>query len=227
MQQQSIAFFLETCVIRSYNKWIKPIPLLTMFFIPSTISLETLWDRDTFITRRSALLPMIRTLKKMRTVTLGEHITILFEHTNLVWWHIQEMVRIENGGKDQMMEEINVYQPLLPTKNTITMTVMLAFGDVAMRKKNLEKLLGFESMLTLSFGKEHYTLTSGPIPDNEPPLSFLTKTTSVHFLHFILPDDKKVAFAEGDIHISSIHPLFAHTHLLSIPLQEALINERL
>ncbi len=102
-----------------------------------------------FCLQRPQLLQDIMALKSLRRVALGPDMTVLFEHPRLIWWHIQEMLRIENGGEKQLQEEWSVYSPMLPRAEFLTVTLMIEIFDPILRKKALGARTGIENTLFL------------------------------------------------------------------------------
>lgn len=102
-----------------------------------------------FCQHRQEILQEIIALKKIRRVALGPDMTVLFEHPRFIWWQIQEMLRIENGSSEQLEEEWETYRPLLPTRDQITLTLMIEIDDPVARKKALSKRLGIHRSLFL------------------------------------------------------------------------------
>jgi hypothetical protein len=106
-------------------------------------------SNDDFCAQRSEILKEILALKHSRRVALGPDMTVVFEHPRLIWWHIQEMLRLENGGAEQLQEEWAVFAPLLPSPDYITLTMMIEIHDPVLRKKELRKRAGIEHALFL------------------------------------------------------------------------------
>ena len=52
--------------------------------------------------------------KKLRQVSVGPYVTFYFESYETIWYQVQEMLRIEKGGHDQLVEELEAYNPLIP-----------------------------------------------------------------------------------------------------------------
>ncbi|MBM3631367.1 MAG: DUF3501 family protein [Alphaproteobacteria bacterium] len=102
-----------------------------------------------FCLQRPQLLHDIMALKALRRVALGPDMTVLFEHPRLIWWHIQEMLRIEKGGEKQLQEEWSVYSPMLPSAQFLTLTLMIEVCDPVLRKKVLGARTGIENTLFL------------------------------------------------------------------------------
>jgi len=184
------------------------------------MTLKDLMPDDQFRQERPRLVKDMIALKARRRMALGPHMTVLFENRRLVWWQVQEMVRVEQGGHAQALEELRVYNPLIPSRLRLTATLMIEISDPVVRHKTLAQLSGLESYLFLSFGSyrvpaqticvegdQHATQPKQPTP-----------TSSVHFLSFSLNEDQRYAF---DQHVPSLvcdHPLYAHTQPVSSDL---------
>ena len=60
--------------------------------------------------------PQIRSqaiaMRKLRTVSLGEHLTLIFENEFLMKYQIQEMLRVEKVFTEEgMQDELDAYNP--------------------------------------------------------------------------------------------------------------------
>jgi hypothetical protein len=114
-----------------------------------------------FSAQRPQILKEMIALKTLRRVVLGPDISVVFEHPRLIWWHIQEMLRVENGGTQQLQEEWDVYSALLPNPHSITFTMMIEIDDPVARKKALEKRRGIEYQVFLEGAG--FCLSSRPV----------------------------------------------------------------
>ena len=52
--------------------------------------------------------------KKLRRIAVGPYATFYFESYNTMWYQVQEMLRIEKGGQEQIPDELRAYNPLIP-----------------------------------------------------------------------------------------------------------------
>ena len=181
------------------------------------IDLQDLISNDQFVQERPHLIKDIITLKAKRRMGLGPHITVLFENRRLIWWQVQEMVRVEQGGQTQAQEELRVYNPLIPSRLRLTMTLMIEIADPVVRHTVLAQLSGLESHVFLSFGDHRIGARTVSMDGDQDPTSPAPgiSTSSVHFLSFTMDQEQRDAF---DQHLPSLvcdHPLYAHTQALS------------
>ena len=81
--------------------------------------------------------------KKMRRISLGPNITITFENRKTMKFQIQEMMRAERMVHDnQIQEEIDVYNSLLPLVNGLSATLFIEVTDEAQIRPVLNQFIG-------------------------------------------------------------------------------------
>ena len=122
-------------------------------------------SNEDFCAQRPNLLREMIALKSIRRVALGPDMSVLFEHPKLVWWHIQEMLRIEQGGESQLQEEWSVYHLMVPSPDFLTVTLMIEINDPIVRKKVLRACIGIEKHVFLEGAG--FRIASEPIPIGE------------------------------------------------------------
>ena len=84
-------------------------------------------------------------MRKLRTVALGEHLTLIFENKFLMKYQIQEMLRVEKVFTEEgMQDELDAYNPLIPDGSNFKATMMLEYPNEADRKIALGKLVNIE-----------------------------------------------------------------------------------
>ena len=69
---------------------------------------------DQYTTERKTLRKNLVAIKKDRRVNLGPHATFYFENYYTMKAQIQEMLYIEKGGDEQLKDEMEAYNPLIP-----------------------------------------------------------------------------------------------------------------
>ena len=122
--------------------------------------------------------------KKLRTVHLGEHVTLIFEDELTVRYQVQEMLRIEKIFEEQgIQDEIDAYNPLIPDGRNLKATMMVEYEDEKERRAALARLHGIEDRTWIRVegcAKVH------AIADEDLDRETEEKTSSVHFLRFEL-----------------------------------------
>jgi hypothetical protein len=120
--------------------------------------------------------------RKLRTVHLGEHITLQFESEMTVRYQIQEMLRIEKiFEEDGIAHEIDAYAPLVPGGSNWKATMLIEYPDVNERKRELARLIGVEDRLFIEV-EGHGRCDA--IADEDLDRENEEKTSAVHFVRF-------------------------------------------
>jgi hypothetical protein len=160
--------------------------------------------------RRAALLPV----KQLRRVALGPWCTFYFETFDTMLFQIQEMLLIEKGGAEQLKDELEAYNPLIPQGSELVATVMFEIDDEVRRERALRQLGRVEDHFFLQIGPERvFGIPEGDIERTRDD----GKTSSVHFLRFPLTEAQKAAFRDPDrsAMVGCDHEHYAHLAVLS------------
>jgi uncharacterized protein DUF3501 len=124
----------------------------------------------------------IITHRKLRSVRLGEHITLQFESETTIRYQIQEMLRIEKiFDEEGIDQEIEVYAPLMPDGNNWKATMMIEYPDENERKRELARLIGVEDRMFVEV-EGHGRVYA--IADEDLERENDEKTSAVHFVRF-------------------------------------------
>jgi hypothetical protein len=137
----------------------------------------------------------IITHRKLRSVRLGEHITLQFESEKTIRYQIQEMLRIEKiFDEEGIDQEIEVYAPLMPDGNNWKATMMIEYPDENERKRELARLIGVEDRMFVEVeGHERVYAIADEDLDREND----EKTSAVHFVRFELTPPMIAAVKAG------------------------------
>ncbi len=180
---------------------------------------------DVFCKKREHFLQNIKAIKKNRNISVGPDTVFYFENHQTLWWQIQEMLRIERGGEEQLKDELVAYAPLLPRSfengdKELVATLMIEIDDLERRFKSLRNLGGIEKQIFFMANDD--MIQAIPEEDinrtNEDG-----KTSSVHFLRFRFNPDQVLRFSgNASISLSIKHPFYAHTTTLNEHQKKAL-----
>ncbi len=141
-----------------------------------------LFSLEKYALTRQDFRQQVMTLKKNRQVNLGEHIRLLFENQMTVHYQIQEMLRIEKIFEAaEIQEELDTYNPMIPTGLNLKATMMIEYNAVEDRKEALSKLIGVERSIYIQVS-EHSKVY--PICNEDLERETEDKTSSVHFMRF-------------------------------------------
>src|SRR6266567_3382933 len=133
--------------------------------------------------RRKTLKQNLLPVKKLRRVEVGPFATFYFENYASMWLQVQEMLRIEKGGDEQLAGELQAYNPLIPQGDELIATLMLEIEDANRRNNTLLTLGGIEETVFMEIGGERVSATPTEYDDRTTPDG---KTSSVHWLRFRL-----------------------------------------
>ena len=101
---------------------------------------------------RKALKQNLLPMKKARRVEVGPFATFYFENYATMWLQVQEMLRIEKGGAEQLAGELEAYNPLIPQGDELIATMMLEIEDANRRHATLLTLGGIEETVFMEIG---------------------------------------------------------------------------
>lgn len=148
----------------------------------AAISRDSLLSLEAYAKSRKDFRAKVIAHKKNRTLSLGGHITLIFEDELTVRYQIQEMLRIEKTFEEGgIQDELDAYNPLVPDGTNLKATMMIEYDDPVVRKRELARLIGIEDRTYLQvdgFGKVFAIADEDLERENEE------KTSSVHFLRF-------------------------------------------
>lgn len=148
--------------------------------------------------------------KKLRTVHLGEHLTLLFEDELTIRYQIQEILRAEKAFEEEAIEdELDAYNPLVPDGHNWKATLLVEYEDVEERKDALKRLRGIEDSVWVQVGSEPRVYA---ISDEDLDRENDEKTSAVHFARFEVTRSMTERLRGGDaLAIGVDHPAYTST----------------
>lgn len=133
--------------------------------------------------------------KKLRTVHIGNHVSLIFENELTVRYQLQEMMRVDKSlALEGLDHELAVYNDLIPEEGTLKATLMFQFVDPDVRKAKLEKMLGAQERVWIKAGDAPKVF--GIPSDLDKPLGMQT-AVCVYFLTFQLDKLSRQEFLKG------------------------------
>jgi len=119
--------------------------------------------------------------KKNRRISLGPYATFYFESFETMLGQIQEMLHIEKGGDEQLKDELNAYNPLIPKGRELIATLMFEIDNPTLRTNFLNKVGGIETKVFMQVAEEKIDA----VPETDVDrTSTEGKASSVQFIHF-------------------------------------------
>jgi len=161
----------------------------------ATITPDSLMTLEAYSKVRKTQRPQVIAYRKLRTVRLGEHISVQFEDEDTIRRQIQEMLHIEKiFDEEGIQSEIDVYAPLVPDGSNWKATMLIEYPDPHERKRELARLIGVEDRMFVEV-EGHARVYA--VADEDLDRENEEKTSSVHFLRFELPASARDAVRAG------------------------------
>lgn len=148
----------------------------------TTIARDSLLTLEAYAKIRKSSQPEAIAHRRLRSVRLGEHLSVQFEDERTIRRQIQEMLHIEKiFEEDGIQHEIDAYAPLIPDGTNWKATLLLEYPDVHERKRELARLIGVEDRMFVEI-EGHERVYA--IADEDLERETAEKTSAVHFLRF-------------------------------------------
>ena len=190
---------------------------------PRKLTIDDILDLRAYERVRDESRAEVIELKKLRRITLGPVLTLMFENRVTMRSQIHEMIRAEKVMRDeQVMEELQAYNPLIPEAGQLSATLFIELVNEDEIREWLPKLVNIESsiVIRLSDGSEIRSITE------EAHAEQLTRdyvTAAVHYVRFELTSEQIEKFALNGAEIASDHPAYRQ----SVALQPSTVTELL
>lgn len=186
---------------------------------------DSLMTLEAYARNRKEFRAKVMAHKKARSVTLGDHVTLIFEDELTIRYQVQEMLRIERIFEAEGIQgELEAYNPLIPDGRNFKATMMIEYPDVDERKHALARLKGIEDRVWVQVEgceKVH------AIADEDLERETEEKTSSVHFLRFELTDEMAASLKYGvGLGIGVDHPGYS-AEIAALPsnIRNSLVND--
>lgn len=191
---------------------------------PNQITRADLMSLEQYAEKRPEFRQQVLAHKKYRQVMLGPDTTLYFEDRLTLLYQIQEMLRIEKVFEaDGINEELEAYNPMVPSGRNFKATFMIEFTDPQQRAVELEKMVGIEDLVWMQIGDFDRVWA---IADEDLDRSTETKTSAVHFMRFELSDDMATALKAGaEWQIGVQHPVYTYDLTIEGPTKENLVKD--
>ena len=125
------------------------------------------------------------------------------------------MLYIEKGGDEQLKDELEAYNPLIPNGKELTATLMFEIDNPVSRSAFLSKVGGIVEKVFIKIDGEIVKA----VPENDVDRTSADgKASSVQFIHFELTDEQIQKFKSKniDIELGIDHNEYSHTTKLSL-----------
>jgi Protein of unknown function (DUF3501) len=159
------------------------------------ITRSSLMSLEAYAKVRKSSKPQAIEHRRLRSVHLGEHMTLQFEDEHTIRRQIQEMLHIEKiFDEDGIQSEIDAYAALVPEGNNWKATMLIEYPDEHERKRELSRLIGVEDRMFVEV-EGHGRVYA--IADEDLDRENDVKTSAVHFVRFQFDAAKVQAIRAG------------------------------
>ncbi len=160
-----------------------------------TITKDSLLTLEAYSKIRKTAKAAVIAHRKLRSVHLGEHITLQFEDEQTIRRQIQEMLHIEKiFESDGIQAEIDAYAALVPDGSNWKATLLIEYPDPHERKRELGRLIGVEDRMFVEV-EGHARVYA--IADEDLDRENEVKTSAVHFVRFEFDTASRQAVRAG------------------------------
>lgn len=173
------------------------------------LTLDDIADIRAYERERMDFRKHVIALKQRRRVSVGPHITFVFENRDTIRFQIQEMARVEKLYSDEQIQtELRIYNPLVPEPGHLAATMFIELTSDALLREWLPKLVNVERSVALRIGDETVPFTLDA--DHETQLTREDVTSCVHYVHLALDAARIERFASGPVALVIDHPNYAY-----------------
>ena len=172
--------------------------------------------------------------KRLRRVSVGPVMTLVFECLDTVRFQVQEMARVEKILTDEGIQgELDVYNRLLPSPGELSATLFIELTSEDELRHWLPRLVGVERSVAFELAAEGpdrglsgcSEVLSVPEEAHGEALTRDSITAAVHYLRFPFTEQQVRQFAEGPVSLAVHHPNYqGRTELAEATRQELLAD---
>ena len=185
---------------------------------------KDLLSLDIYEKNRKKIRKELVEFKKTRRVAVGPYATFYFENFETMLGQIQEMLYIEKGGDNQLKDELEAYNPLIPKGKELVATLMFEIDNPITRADFLGKVGGIEQNAYIKIHDETIKAIAEKDLDRT---SSEGKASSVQFLHFVFSNEQIKKFKEIDkeVILGINHGLYNHSSTIQKETKASLIKD--
>ena len=162
--------------------------------------------------------------KEQRRIEVGDRVFLVFENRRTLLFQIEEILRAEKISEPaQVAEEIELYNQLLPTADSLSATLFLAVprDQESDRRAQLDRFIGLD---------EHVILHVGPHAiraEFEPGRSTEDRISAVQYTRYRLSAEAIAALRTPgtEVTVEIDHPVYRHRALASEAMRASLASD--
>jgi hypothetical protein len=173
------------------------------------LTLEDIADQRAYERERDEFRSSVIAAKRLRRISVGPVVTLVFESRLTVRFQVQEMARAEKMVTDQQIQhELDVYNRLLPTPGELSATLFIELTSEEDLRTWLPRLVGIERAceIRLGSGDALSVVSSAPEATHQANLTREETTSAVHYVRFPFTEEQVRAFGAGPAALAVNHP---------------------
>ncbi len=192
------------------------------------LTLADITDLRAYESEREDARREVIALKRLRRIQLGPIVSVVLENRTTVRFQVQEMARAERILEDRkIQDELDVYNPLIPGRGELSMTMFLELTTEAELREWLPKLVGVEQHVAVRIGAGAGAVEVRSVVD-PAHASQLTRdevTASVHYVKVALPELEAERFLLEPAALLVDHPQYRHETLLQPAVKASIASD--
>lgn len=185
-------------------------------------TLDDVLPIEAFLAVRPRRQAEVVAIKAARRLTVGEHLTFLFENRTTVLWQVQEMCRVEHiRAPEAVKHELDTYVRLLPGPSELSATLLVEYEDADERKAALQALWGLHQHCFLEIDGERVPMRFDPEQYDDRRIS------AVQFVRVPLTPAQRAAFFDLSRPVAVVvdHPGYAARASMPASMRGALCED--
>jgi hypothetical protein len=188
------------------------------------IAPDSLLPLEAYARERNAYRSRVIAHKKLRTVHVGENVTLIFEDEVTVRYQVQEMLRIERIFEEEGIRgELEAYNPLIPDGANWKATMLIEYPEAEERRRRLAELKGIEDR---TWVEVEGCARVFAIADEDLERENEEKTSAVHFVRFELDGGMRRALKQGaGLAIGVDHPNYRASVTAAPAVRASLVGD--
>ena len=151
-------------------------------------------------------------LKKIRRVSVGPQVTLVFENRETMRWQVEEMCRAENITEPaKIQHELDTYNGVLAGDGGLAATLFIEVQSDAALRLTLDALVGLQNHVWLVIGSERVRASF------DQDQFTADKLAAVQYLKFPLGEKARALLAAPgtEVRLATDHPAYQHEARLS------------
>ena len=192
------------------------------------IALAEILDLTAYEKARESMRAAVMALKANRRISLGDHLTVLFENRETVLFQIQEMVRTERIVEEaKLQDEVDTYNALVPDEGQLSATLFIEIPDIS-RMNHDQQIAAVNRFQGLDRVAIFLVVGEECIPAVfEEGRTKEEKMSAVHFLRFAIPAEARAALvdAKTPVKLLAAHPRYAAEAVLGEAFRRELVRD--